>query len=211
MSYCKNYGNQLKDDSKFCSKCGVQQSLSISNNQSYSSPSSWRANSGDSGNLLLKTGYSNKLLTRNILFIIIGIIYLALIYIILDQFISQNNNTYSYGGGYKHSESSISFLKLLCSLCAIEVVVHTIMRIIRCIQIKNNYLNITEEGIYGVACPSFGFGTLNFNVQFNQITSVVVKSGRIIFTTTFDNKKYYCCVEDYTTAINIINNKVFRK
>lgn len=203
MFYCKNCGNQLSDDSKFCGKCGTPQSSPISNNQSPTS----QANSVNSGNILLKTGYSNKLLTKHIVSIIIGIILIALIYIILEQFISQNDNTYSYGGGFKYSASSVSFFRTLCHLCAIWTLIYDIMYVIKCFQIKNNYLNITEEGIYGVACPSFGFGTLNFNIQFNQIKSVAVKSGRIIFTTNFDNKKYCLYVEDYDTAISIIKNK----
>ena len=87
MFYCHNCGNQLADGSKFCPKCGTQQNYlspgphtpAAPNITPRSSSSSKEVYPSDSNKLILRTGYSNKMLTLYIFSIIIEIIAIILV------------------------------------------------------------------------------------------------------------------------------------
>ena len=143
--------------------------------------------------------------------IIIEIIAIFIVNAITGSYISKLDGISRYSDKYEVAQLGISSLNFMRGLFIVMLVIIIIEIIIKCFQLKNNYLYITEEGIYGEACPTFGFGTIYFNFKFNQIRAVTLKTGRIVFTTRVDNKKYHCCVEDCAAARNIINTKLFGK
>lgn len=218
MSYCEKCGNQISENSKFCPGCGEQQNnnspdSSISADRSFPYVSPGRSYIETTNNVIFRTGYSNRLFTRWIILCFIQIISTFAAVCIINISISHLENVCreykKYHGRYSASyyetaKEVISLLDILRTCTVIFSIGIVCIYIIKCFQIRQNSLAVTKDGINGIACPSLGFGTLNFNIRFNQIASVIVKSGHITFTTTLSNKKYHCCVEDYLIARQII-------
>ncbi len=219
MPYCEKCGKQISESSKFCSGCGEPQDnnlpvVSASADQSFPYVSSGRQYLNNADNIIFRTGYSNRLFTRWIFFCFLQVISNFICVCIINLGIShiedalreyRNHYSSSYNDeSYKTLKELVSIMEILRVVLIIAAIFVLGTYIIKCFQIRQNCLTITKDGINGVACPSLGFGTLDFNIRFDQITSVSVKSGHIIFTTTLSNKKYHCCIEDYVIARQII-------
>ena len=190
----------MPDNAKFCSVCGLPRS----------NDSSGRSYLDNTNNIIFRTGYNNSLLTKWIISICISIGFAIICFLVIQYYISYVNDLRHdyritrYSKNYETLKNLTFFLKCISTFCIFEPIIFTFTAIINLIRIKKNYLVITNDEIYGIACPSFGYGTLNFNIRFDQISSVTIKSKHIIFTTNFDNKKYHCYVEDYAAARQII-------
>lgn len=218
MPYCEKCGKQLSDDAMFCAGCGEPQDnnlpvVSASADQSFPYVSSGRQYLNNADNIIFRTGYSNRLFTRWIFFCFIEVIGTFISVCVINLGIShiegvlrkyRNHYSSSYNESYETLKELVSIMEIFRVGIIIAAIFVLGIYITKCLQIRQNCLTITKDGINGVACPSLGFGTLDFNISFNQLTSVSVKSRHIIFTTTFSNKKYHCCVEDYVIARQII-------
>lgn len=218
MPYCEKCGKQISESSKFCSGCGEPQDnnlpvVSASADQSFPYVSSGWQYLNNADNIIFRTGYSNRLFTRWIFFCFIEVIGTFISVCVINLGIShiedvlrkyRNHYSSSYNESYETLKELVSIMEIFRAGIIIAAIFVLGTYIIKCFQIRQNCLTITKDGINGVACPSLGFGTLDFNIRFDQITSVSVKSGHIIFTTTLSNKKYHCCIEDYVIARQII-------
>lgn len=204
MPFCRNCGNQIPENTKFCDKCGSAQ-------QYDSSPAPSRLEkpsttfSDNEPKTLLSASYSNKQFNT----IVICIIFIAVLGFICVYILNNKINELSE---YYYKDSVAQSIQSLKNIRAFSVFIDIILAgelVLKCFQIKNNYIHITEEGVSGEGCPIWGFGTLPFKFSFKYIRNVESKNDGLLIITA--DKKYYCFVENASKAQMLIHNKFYDK
>ncbi len=196
MAFCSNCGNRLDDDAKFCNKCGKP----LSSNLALHSPSG-----SASKNSLRSYGYSNRKLNEFI-YTIIGVV--AIIFISVYILNGQIDKVLDARGWITDEMKEAA--KKIETIRDIMVVVLTVYAgeiAIKCFQVKKNYLSVSDDYVTGEACPSFGFGTVNFNHPYENICSARTKGETVIIEIS-GGKKYYFFIENAKQAGKSIRKKI---
>lgn len=183
MSYCRKCGNQLSDDSVFCSKCGLKQTdpLAVSDSSSIQS-----RNTSDSDENPMYFRYSEKALTKKIMVIVFFIVSL----IFLRGFPALFDIEIPLAG-------SDGFL-ILMILCIAEV-------IWSCVLLQKQYLRINKDSISGAAAGFF-INTEVHNLSLKRITDVKTVDDTLLMV--FADRAYYFNVENAEKAHMELHKKI---
>lgn len=222
MPFCEKCGNQLKQDSKFCSKCGAPSNYTPPAPvplQNQNTPPPVYRNSTESNKVILRCGsdpaYLIKMITIfSIAFALTLVIYFMIIDPMYEDIMDKWDNfrrkysDYSDTLDYKKVRSNVSLVKIGRVTIIISACLEILSAILFIFKCKDNYLYITEKGIYGTACPAFGYSVVRFNLEYFQVRCVTIKTGRLIIERR-SGGKLHCCVNNTFEAKRIINEKLF--
>lgn len=95
-------------------------------------------------------------------------------------------------------------MKTLCMLLGILFFALTVIVFIKIPALKKSNLNITENGVYGVAGKSYYFSTVSFTIPLEYITNVYAKGNSIYIESGGDN--YRVAIEQAEKAARYIES-----
>ncbi|MBR3970338.1 MAG: zinc ribbon domain-containing protein [Ruminococcus sp.] len=200
MIYCRKCGNQMPDDSVFCSKCGCNQNDSIGNSAS-PSEESFHPNINNENSIYF--GYSERKLKQNIILIIAVIISTSFLILILNSQISEMEiRSYMY-------KTKISKLETIRSLIVFFDILYTALMIWSSIRLKKVYLRINGNSISGTA-----FGTLTNtdirNLSIKNIKSMELQNEKFMYDllTIKADKPYVFFIENAEKAHMELHKKM---
>ncbi len=171
MIYCRKCGNQIPDDSTYCSQCGCKQNDSIGNANALSVQSQNTSNNNESS---LHFGYNEKQFAT----IILVIVLLVVMYILLSFVLPV-------------SIKKVDGIKKLTILCIG-------LNIWSCITLQKQHLCINKDTISGIA-NGFIVNTTLHSLSIKQITNVQVIQNKMLMITA-NNKAYGFCIENAEKA-----------
>lgn len=178
MIYCRKCGNQIPDDSTYCSQCGCKQNDSIGNANALSEQSQNTSNNNESS---LHFGYNEKQFGT----IIIVIVLLVVMYILLSFVLPVSIKVLPV------SIKKVGGLKKLIILCIG-------LNIWSCITLQKQHLCINKDTISGIA-NGFIVNTTLHSLSIKQITNVQVIQNKMLMITA-NNKAYGFYIENAEKA-----------
>lgn len=128
-------------------------------------------------------------------FVIIAMVFIAFIFWNIMGSELDKLSSYLYRESAKETYDQIKFLRNFVMIAYGVLIVEFILKLI---QIKGNWLTVTEEGISGEACPKFGFGTVFLQEKYSRLYSVEMKRGALQIQTL--GGKHYFYVENADRA-----------
>ncbi len=192
MPFCEKCGNQLKEESVFCSRCGTKKN----------SGSSFPDTSAPSIGMCHE--YSTSAFTSRIVTLLITVVVdIAVIWYISEKI--EKLERYLFKSYVESSvpgltiEDCLEILKFLRVFLIISAVIYSVEYILKIIQIINNHLCIYNDYISGKCCPFWGFGVNSFSLDYNNIYDITVKRNMMKIVDMY-GKKYYCFIEEPIAA-----------
>lgn len=198
MIYCRKCGNQMPDDSVFCSKCGCNQNESVG---SSNTPAKESLHPNDESTLYF--GHSTKTITRFVFTIAFIFLILIIVIIIINGKIVELEE-------YWYTKDEIRKLTSMRNFNIFIDIALSAALLWRCVLTKKNFLRINNDSINGVSCLPFGFTTVEaHNININRIHSVVFKNSETLIVEA--DKKYVFLIENADKARNEIYWKMHKR
>ncbi len=192
MPFCEKCGNQLKEESAYCSRCGTKK------NSGSSFPDASAPSTG------MRHEYSTSAFTSRIVLLLISVaVNIAAIWYIsekidkLEHYLFKSHVQSAVSG--LTVEECLEILKFLRVFFIISIVIYTVEYILKIVQIINNHLCIFNDCISGKCCPFWGFGVKSFCLTYDNIYDITVKRNMMKVLDMY-GKKYYCFIEEPIAA-----------
>lgn len=192
MPFCEKCGNQLKEESVFCSRCGTKK------NSGSSFPDASAPSMG------MRHEYSTSEFTFRIVILLISVaVDIAAIWYISEKI--DELEPYLFKSYIQSSVSGLTIkdcleiLKFLRIFLIISTVIYSVEYILKILQIVNNHLCIYNDCISGKCCPFWGFGVKSFSLNYDNIYDITVKRNMMKILDVY-GKKYYCFIEEPIAA-----------
>lgn len=204
MIYCRKCGNQMPDDSVFCSKCGCNQNESVG---SSNTPAKESLHPNDESTLYF--GYSSKAIT--IFFLSIAVIFIISLIatISINGKIAELERLYDRNWAYKYKEAINEVTSLRNFNIFFDILLSAAL-IWRCLLIRKNHLRVYSDHISGTSCLPIGVTTVDINnLSYDRIHSVSYKNDRTLIVEA--DKKYVFIIDNADIARNEIYWRIHKK
>lgn len=210
MAYCRKCGYQIQDDAVYCGKCGSEQNASAPQQpvqyidttptiQQVKASADNSVKCADDTNLYF--GYSNRMVTTNVICGVLGLVFVVIGVIFCNHKIGGLED-------YRWLSDEIERLVLFRNVFIFLGLI-VLVNFWRAFMVSKNYLRITGNVINGVCYNGIANGTV-YSLDISRVRNVTMKGRNALVILADADKKYVFFLDDPNRAATIIRSKFYK-
>lgn len=197
--FCKFCGAQIDDNSVFCQRCGKPTTDNGVKQNKPTQPSSVKLQDKNVYNspVIKRQNYRSSALGGQIFAVILFIIMFAIEFALVVS---------DPGPFSQWKSSDEEMMKVLLRILMVGDFICAVISLIKIVPIRNSFVCVTEDGVYGSGGSPLYFATKPFSLSYQEITDVKVYSGGVIIERGGDI--YKCAIDNETEIAKLIRTKI---